>query len=143
MQDAYGAPVTFSENTVDPSVAIQMVHHGISAICIAAGVAALFVWFRFDLAIAVATFYAMASAGIFALCCFAIGGYEIDLTYVVSCGPDGRSRGRNDRGWNDVHGRRARGARCSPPTLLPSNRLLLPTFLQPALPQPLPHPTTS
>ena len=76
--------MTFNENTVDPTVAINMVHHGIKAICIAASVVCLFVWLRFDFFIGLATFYAVASAGIFSLCCFAMGGFEVDVTFVVS-----------------------------------------------------------
>lgn len=84
MEDAYGAPVAFTEITVDPSVAITMVHHGIKAICISAVVVALVVWLRFDLAAALSGGVAMASSGIFSLCCFAMGGYEIDVTFVAA-----------------------------------------------------------
>lgn len=84
LQNVTDTVVSFSENTVDPTVAITMVHHGILGICISAAVVAIFVWLRFGLAFAIAGTVAMCSSGVFSLCCFALGGFEIDVTFVVS-----------------------------------------------------------
>ena len=124
LQEAFGSPVDFTENTVDPTVSINMVrgcprleaagrgrrsagqpcrsappapaahphcpttqvHHGIEATAIAAAVVFVFIWLRFDLGFALGGLFSMASSGIFALSCFALGGYEVDVTFVVRGG---------------------------------------------------------
>lgn len=84
LKHVYGKPITFVESTVDPLVADQLVHHGILAIIIAAIIVTAFVLFRFGPGFAASGFVGLASAGIFSLMCFAIGGYEIDVTFVAA-----------------------------------------------------------
>ena len=66
----YHTNVTFEENTVDPTVAITTVHHGIIAIIVSAVLVTVFVLLRFGFFFAVAGFVALASSGIFSLSCF-------------------------------------------------------------------------
>ena len=74
-QDAYGTPVKFTENTVDPTVAINTTHQGIIAISVAAAIVTVFVALRFGLAFAAAALMGMFLSGMYSICCFALGGY--------------------------------------------------------------------
>ena len=80
----YKGNVTFEENTVDPTVALNTVHEAIVAITVSAVVTAVFVFLRFGLNFAIAAFFGMVSASIYSLCCFALGAFEIDVTFVAA-----------------------------------------------------------
>lgn len=84
MGHEYNGTVTFEENTVDPTVALTTVHEAIIAIVVSAVVCTVFVMLRFNLAFAIAAFFGMASAGVYSLCCFALGAFEIDVTFVAA-----------------------------------------------------------
>ena len=84
LEKTYHGNVTFEENTVDPTVAIDMLHRAYIAIIVSAVCVDIFVLLRFNWVFALSAFFAMASAGIYSLCCFALGAFEIDVTFVAA-----------------------------------------------------------
>ena len=77
----------YEEYTIDPSLAVEQSKKAIVAIVVSAVATSAFVLLRFGPGFAAAAFLCMASSGIFAICCFALGQYEINLPFVVrGCG---------------------------------------------------------
>lgn len=80
----YGSTVAFEENTADPSVARQLAVEAIGAIAAALiGVFVFLVW-RFDWRVAVAALVGVVNSVFFVLTVFAIGGLEIDVTFIAA-----------------------------------------------------------
>ena len=86
-QNVLGGPIVYEEYTIDPSLAVEQSKKAIVAIVVSAVATSAFVLLRFGPGFAAAAFLCMASSGIFAICCFALGQYEINLPFVVrGCG---------------------------------------------------------
>lgn len=84
LQDAYGKPVAFVDSTVDPVVATHLVHEAIIAVVVSAVVVTVMLLIWFGPLFAVAGFIGLASSGVFSLCCFALGNFEIDVTFIAA-----------------------------------------------------------
>ena len=84
LEHRFKGNVTFEENTVDPTVANETLHKSIIAIVVSAIVVDIFVFLRFGFAFAAAAFFCMASSAVYSLCCFALGAFEIDVTFVAA-----------------------------------------------------------
>lgn len=63
--------------TIDSSLAVEQSRRAIVAMIVSAVVTCAFLLLRFGPGFSAAGFISLASAGLFAICCFAMGGYEV------------------------------------------------------------------
>ncbi|KAL4436367.1 hypothetical protein ABPG77_009929 [Micractinium sp. CCAP 211/92] len=77
-----GGPIVYNEYTIDSSLAVEQSRRAIIAMVVSAVVTCAFILLRFGPGFSAAGFISLASAGLFAICCFAMGGYEVNLPIV-------------------------------------------------------------
>ncbi|PSC72120.1 pre translocase subunit [Micractinium conductrix] len=77
-----GGPIVYNEYTVDNTLAVEQSQKAIIAMVVSAVVTCAFVLLRFGPGFAISGFLSLASAGLFAICCFAMGGYEVNLPII-------------------------------------------------------------
>lgn len=63
--------------TIDSTLAVEQSRRAIVAMIVSAVVTCAFLLLRFGPGFSAAGFISLASAGLFAICCFAMGGYEV------------------------------------------------------------------
>lgn len=70
-------PLVPLQYTIDSSLAVEQSRRAIIAMVVSAVVTCAFILLRFGPGFSAAGFISLASAGLFAICCFAMGGYEV------------------------------------------------------------------
>ncbi|KAL4420516.1 hypothetical protein ABPG75_010172 [Micractinium tetrahymenae] len=81
-ESVLGGPIVYNEYTIDSSLAVEQSRRAIAAMIVAAVVTCAFLLLRFGPGFSAAGFISLASAGLFAICCFAMGGYEVNLPII-------------------------------------------------------------
>lgn len=76
-QSILGGPIIYNEYTIDNTLAVEQSQRAILAMVIAAVVTCAFILLRFGPGFSLSGFLSLASAGLFAICCFAMGSYEV------------------------------------------------------------------
>ena len=82
MQLFTSAPIVYNSYAIDPSLAKEQSRQAIIALVVSAVVVAVFLFLRFGIFYALAGLVSMGSAGIFSVCCFAMGQYVVNLPFV-------------------------------------------------------------
>ena len=82
LQSVLGGPIIYNEYTIDNSLSVEQSRQAIIAMIVAAAATTAFILLRFGPGFSASGFLSMASAGIFAVMCFAMGQYEVNLPIV-------------------------------------------------------------
>jgi SecD/SecF fusion protein len=80
----YGPAVTFAENTADPGVARSLARRSIMVVLLSLLGTALFILWRFNWRMSLASVVSVVSSVLFVMSCFALLHLEIDITFIAA-----------------------------------------------------------
>lgn len=80
----YGPAVSFAENTADPGVARSLARRSVTVVLLSLLGTALFILWRFNWRMSLASVVSVVSSVLFVMSCFALLHLEIDITFIAA-----------------------------------------------------------